>query len=121
MDRDRYTETKTGRWERGRLGPTHSFDDHRNAHDREVERRFSLEIAEKTEDLRRELWIQELVVVGDDRILGLLRGAFEPVLPKDNVVVEVEKNIVQWTPDEIHDALVAEGILEPRPRHATRT
>jgi protein required for attachment to host cells len=122
MDRDRYTETKTGRWDRGRLGrQTHSFDDHRNAHDREVERRFAYEIAEKTEQERRRLHIQEVVVVADVRMLGNLRGAFESALPRDVPVLEVESNLAQRTKDQIHDALVEKGIMEPRPRHTAGT
>ncbi len=116
LDRDRYTETKTGRWERGRLGPTHSFDDHRDAHDREVERRFAHEIADATEQARRELSFEDLVVVGDNRILGVLRPALGPLLAHGPQLIEIRKNVAQWTPDEIHDALVDTGVLEPRPR-----
>jgi protein required for attachment to host cells len=116
MDRDRYTETKTGRWERGRLGPTHSFDDHRNAHDREVERRFAHEIAEKTEEATGQVAPEEIVIVGDNRMLGLLRNAFDPVLTRDIARIEVRKNIAQQTRDQIQDALAEEGLLDPRPR-----
>src|SRR5687767_14775589 len=115
MDRDRYSETKTGRWDRGRLGPTHSFDDHRNAHDREVERRFAHEIAEKTEEMQRQLETDEIVIVGDNRMLGLLRPFFDPAIALERIV-EIRKNIAQQTRDQIQDALAEEGLLERRPR-----
>jgi protein required for attachment to host cells len=117
MDRDLYSETKTGRWDRP-FG-THSFDDHRSAHDREVERRFAHTVLERCEHAVAEDACGELVVVAAPRILGTLRPYFVALEKKGIHIVEVERNLAQWTRDQIQDALAADALLGPRPR-ATR-
>lgn len=108
-----WSSTKTGR-NRGPQGQAHSYDDHRQEHALEFERRFAHSIASHINQIIQAQHFQAVVLVAGPQILGLMRQALEPVLPQTVKLTEVAKDLCHLTPYEIQEYL-AEQELIPAP------
>jgi protein required for attachment to host cells len=110
-----WANTKTGR-NRGAGGQAHSYDDHRQNHLIEFERRFAQSIATQLLNLAQTHQAQQLVLVAEPQILGLLREAIVPVLPKHLKMVELARDLCHLKPHELHEYLADKGELPARSR-----
>lgn len=111
--RELWANTKTGR-NRGQSGQAHGYDDHRQNHVSEFERNFAKEIAGKVLDLVQANHAQQVVLVAEPQILGLLREALSTQLPKQLKVTELAKDLCKLKPLELHEYLADKEILPPR-------
>jgi protein required for attachment to host cells len=112
--RETWTEARSGRNTARGGGPAHSYDDHRNSHDDEVNRRFAKRIAEETESLARRNGVKYLVLVAANRMLGFLRETLTLPSGKQIEVREVAKDLARLHPQEIHRNLNNYGALPAR-------
>lgn len=108
-----WASTKSGR-NRGKGGQAHSYDDHRQNHRLEFERRFAQAIATKLLSLVQQHEIQKLVLIAEPQILGLMRDAFIPVLPKQLKVSELVRDLCHLKPHELHEYLAEKRQLPAR-------
>ena len=106
-----WSSTKTGR-NRGPQGQAHSYDDHRQEHAIEFERHFAHSIANHMNLIIQDRHLQTVLLVAAPQILGLMRQALEPLLPKTVKLTEVAKDLCHLTPYEIQ-AYLAEQELIP--------
>lgn len=111
-----WASAKTGR-NRGVVGQAHSYDDRRQNHMLEFERRFAQAIATEILKLIQTYQSQQLLLIAESQILGLMREAVVPVLPKNLTISELAKNLCQLTPHELHEYLVSKELL-PAPEAA---
>lgn len=107
---DLWATTKPGR-NRGTAGQAHSYDDHRDRHMVEFSRRFAQSIAHHIDELLRTHDANTLVLVAEPQILGLLREAIAPVLPKHIALHDLAKDLCALKPREIHDYLAKRNLL----------
>jgi protein required for attachment to host cells len=110
-----WSSTKTGR-NRSSSGQSHSYDDHREEHLMESERRFAQLIGERLMNLLQTFRSQQLILVAESQVLGVLREMIVPLLSKSIPVQEVPKDLCQFKPHELHDYLSAKALLPSRTR-----
>ena len=88
-------------------GSVQNYDDHRQQHQVEYERRYAAQIVDKIQDYRQSHHVDELIIVAEHKLLGLLRD----VLPKIPNIVELDKNLSHLNPKEIHEYLAKQDVL----------
>ncbi|MBD2353881.1 host attachment protein [Tolypothrix sp. FACHB-123] len=115
QDQELWTSSKTGR-NRGVAGQAHSYDDGRDRHLIEFERRFIQSITNKIVNLLQIHQIQQLLVIAEPQILGSMRTAITPVLPKNIKIHELAKDLCHLKPHELHEYLASKQLLPPHKR-----
>lgn len=113
QDQDLWSNTKPGR-NRGTAGQAHGYDDHRENHRAEFERRFAQDIAAKLTHLLQTSQSQHVLLVAEPHILGVMRDVLIPALPKHLKLNELAKDLCQLKAHEVHDYLAAKGLLPAR-------
>jgi protein required for attachment to host cells len=109
-------KSQAGHYQEGK-GSAHSYDDRRQTHEIEFERRFAQEIAGQILSRTQSHPAQQLFLIAEPRLLGLLRKVLVPSLPKTWVLSELDKNLCHLTPQELHQYLVDSDRL-PLPKRA---
>lgn len=110
---DLWATTKTGR-NRGANGQSHSYDDRRDNHIVEFERRFIQAISTQISNLSQEHQVQQLLLIAEPQILGLMREAVIPGLSKQIQVRELAKDLCQLSSNELHEYLAKKQLLPAR-------
>jgi len=102
-----YTEGLTGR-NRTWGSETHDYDEHRDAHDDEVERRYVrdivVELGKHTAD--------ECIICAEPRMMGFLRKALADVPAP--AITEVPKNLTHFVTRDLQVWLASEGLIPER-------
>jgi protein required for attachment to host cells len=112
--RDKYSTTRADFKLAPGDGPIHGFDDHRDRHDREHDRRFAADVAARAVALAQEQHATHLVIAAEARMLGLLRDALRLPAQSGITVSELATDVVKLAPDEIHAHLANAGLLPAR-------
>lgn len=115
-----WSSTKTGR-NRGSGGQSHSYDDHRQNHMIEFERRFAQSVTNHLLDLAQTHQAQQVILVAEPQILGIMRDVLTPVLPKQLQVSDMARDLCHLKPHELHEYLSEKGQLPARSRGNQRT
>lgn len=92
-------------------GP-HGFEDHRDRHRQEGERRFAKQVAAEAATVVGREKAGCLVVAADARMLGHLREALN--LPATVRISEVAKDLTKLAPQELQGHLAADNALPAR-------
>lgn len=108
-----WATVKTGR-NKGSSGQAHTYDDHRENHLDEFERRFAQMIANEIISLTQTYQVQRVLLVAETQILGCVREALAPVLPKNLQSQELAKDLCKLKPSEIHEHLANKNLLPVR-------
>ncbi len=111
--REIYSDEKSGRNVAPAGGGAHGYNDHRDQHIDETERRFAKDIAAAAAQVLAREMAGCLVLAANPRMLGHLRAAMSATAP-DLKVREVHKDLVKLPAHEVHEHLAAEGILPQR-------
>ncbi|SRR5579883_1746078 len=111
--RELWSTTKTGR-NRGVSGQAHSYDDHRDDHRVEFERRFTQDIVTRVADLIDTNQIRHLILVAEPHITGLMREAIALLGSSQLQIHELTKNLCYLKPHDLHKYLAGQGLL-PEP------
>ncbi len=93
-----------------------AVDDHRDAHQDEVERRFSVQISAELAKLVQETGYREVVLVASHRMLGHLRSAY--LAPPGVGLHELALDLTREPAPALHQRLADLGLLPPRRREA---
>lgn len=109
-----WTEARSGRNIARGGGPAHGYDDHRDSHDEEVNRRFARRIADATQEVARRNGTRYLVLVAANRMLGFLRETMSMPAGANIEIREVAKDLARLSPHEIHRSLGSYGVLPAR-------
>ncbi|VEP18715.1 Host attachment protein [Hyella patelloides LEGE 07179] len=105
-----WANTKTGR-NKGSNGQAHGYDDHRQNHEIEFEKRFANKISSAMGNLIQIHQARHLVIVAEPQILGMMREAMTDSLFKNLNVHEVAKDICNLKSNQIHDYLAKKELL----------
>jgi protein required for attachment to host cells len=104
-----FANTRSGT-NRAPKGAQYEYDDHRERHRQEIERRFANRIVEAIAAFVRRERIEKLVLVADPRMLGILRKSSIGALPSGMDVVELAEDLSWHTPMRIQQALARHGV-----------
>jgi protein required for attachment to host cells len=118
-DQELWANVKTGR-NRGSGGRAHSYDDHRQNHRVEFEKRFTQDIANKIAQLIQEHEPQELVLVAEPQILGIMRDTLNAGGLRGVRCSELAKDLCHLKAHDLHENLASKGLLPPH-RYVSRT
>ena len=90
----------------------HTYDDHRDRHRRENEKRFARDIAQEALTMARKVQARNLVVVANDKTLGHLRSAInhQPNLQ----LRELPKDLSRLSARDIQSQLTREKVIPKR-------
>lgn len=108
-----WSTTKTGR-NRGNGGQAHSYDDHREQHRAEFERRFAQAIATYIATLVEAEPIRHLILVAESQIVTVMKAAIAAAAPSQLQIHELMKNLSHLKPHELHKYLASHGLV-PEP------
>lgn len=118
-ERERYSDSKTGRGRAPKGGPAHGYDDHRDQRESEDEQRFVRQILEKAVEMAKAHRVRRVILAAPAK----MRGAFRQDLPRFTKggfqVQDIPKDMTKFTPDEIHEHLANDRLLPARRRQAS--
>lgn len=109
--KEMWSDAKSGRNRAPPAGAAHGYDDHRDQHDDEYERRFAHRISETALRLAQKHHVKQVVIVSDSRMLGLLRDEMTVPPHAGFGVQEFAKDLSKLNPDELHARLVQADLL----------
>lgn len=113
--RDVWSDLKSGRSRAPNGGPAHGFDDHRDRHRDEIERRFARIVgAELINKLAQGKNTDILVIAAERRMLGMLRNIVEKRLPPTIKVRERGEDLGKLSAGQLHTHLAREGVIPAR-------
>ena len=112
--RDLWSDPKTGRGRAAGGGPSHGYDDHREQHADEFERRFAKKIAEDTALFLHACRHEQLVIAAQKRMLGFLRPELKRCLKEQVQVRELAKDVTKLNPTELYNHLAHRNLLPRR-------
>jgi protein required for attachment to host cells len=115
-----WANTKTGRNRGGAAAQAHSYDDHRQNHIMEFERRFAQTISHQIISFIQICQARYLVLVAEPQILGFMREALMPILPKNIELSELAKDLCKFKAKELHEYLADKELLPARKNFSPR-
>jgi len=114
--RELYTDLKAGRGRAPVGGPSHGYDDHRDQHHDESDRRFVKRISDEIRALFKKMNPKKMILVSPPKMLGFLREELEYTKMKGLAIVEVQKDMSKFSPLQIQSQLSKEGLIPARKR-----
>ena len=108
-----WSTTNSGRNRAAIGGPAHGYDDHREQHRDEYERRFANSVAEECCRLSHTRKASDVVIVSQKRMLGFLRAAMESRMNGVRTT-EIAKDLSKLSPIQLHEHLARDNLLPPR-------
>jgi protein required for attachment to host cells len=109
-------KSQAGHYQEGK-GTAHSYDDRRQNHDIEFQRRFAKDLAAQVLNQAQVQEARRLVLIAEPQFLGLLREVLTPALPKSLALEELDKNLCNLTPQQLYEYLAGRNYL-PSPQKA---
>lgn len=98
---------------------TYGYDDHRDNHIREFERRFVSDLVNEIESLKKAAPFNRLILVAAPQMLGITRQTLSPQIIESVDFQEMAKDLSKFTPTEIHKYLASKDQL-PQPYRVSR-
>ncbi len=108
-----YSDNKSGRNTSSGGGGAHGYDDHRNQHIDEIERRFAKTVVTAAAQAVQRNKSGCLVVAAEPRMMGHLRDAMGATMAGLKVK-EVVKDLTKLSVHELHERLAADKVLPAR-------
>ncbi len=110
---------KSGRNRAPGGGPAHGYDDHHAQHEGEFERRFARDIAEAAMRLVKSTNTRHIIIVAQQRMLGFMRNALDPLLKAGVHIQEFAKDLGKLPPQDLHAHLSRQNLLPPCRRYTS--
>lgn len=110
-DRLDWSNLKSGRNRASGGGPAHGYDDHRQQHEIESERRFANHIVDECRQLKATHKANNIILVASKQMLGLLRKAYGS---HEAPASELARDLTKLTPRKLHEHLSRAKLLPER-------
>jgi hypothetical protein len=117
-DRQRYSDSKTGRGAAPRGGPVHGYDDKREHHLDELRRRFSARVIKEIQGLAKARKLGTIIVGASAPIRKHVFPDLETLKKQGYEACKVAKNMINFTPQAIHAHLAEMGLVPEQKRAA---
>lgn len=108
-----WSENKSGR-NRSAGGGAHGYDDHRQQHEEEYERRYAKEVIDQAAKQIMDTGATRCILVAQSRMLGFLRNCADTVIKTGVDISEVAKDFSKSSPLELHEHLANMKLIPPR-------
>lgn len=108
-----WSEVKSSR-NRAPNGGSHAYDDHRDRHLAEYERRFAADVAQAATTLAAKSGAKKVILVAHDHFLGVMRDAMRPNFRNGTRLLEFAKDLSKLSAHEIHAHLSRDQMLPQR-------
>ena len=108
-----WSETRAGR-NRTAHGAAHGYDDHRQQHSAEMERRFARNVVCELDRMARGNGTRKIVICAEKQMLGFLRSSISDTIGHDVEISEVAKDLTKLPLRDLHARLAAEGHIPRR-------
>lgn len=118
MGQDLWSNSQSGH-NRSAVSHTYGYDDHRQNHLREFERRFASEVTGQLQQMQTTCEPTKLVLVAEPQILGILRETIQSCPLRSLRCEELAKDISKLSVSQIHQYLADKALLPP-PYRAVR-
>ncbi len=105
---------RSGRNRSSTGGRSHGYDDHRDQHSAEMERRFVQSVAERGARFAKREKATNVLVVGNNRQLPTLSQTLGSLLHGQVSIEGYSKDLAKLSPVALHDHLAKEGLLPRR-------
>lgn len=112
--KEMWSDVKSGRGTAPLGGPAHGYDDQRERHEHEFERRFAQRITDEAVRLAQREKAAHLILVAETRLLGYLRNALHIPAHMSFGVHELAKDMTKLSVAELHENLAAAGLVPER-------
>lgn len=112
-DHEVSSDAKSMRSRNPQGGSAHGYDDHRAAHELEVERRFAKQVAREAEILARAEQAGTVILAAQSHMTGHLRRELEGFAKAGLTLRELAASVSKLTPSDIQEHLVKAGLLPP--------
>ncbi|MGF1566823.1 MAG: host attachment protein [Nodosilinea sp.] len=112
-DQDLWASPKSG-CGGGGSSKSHSYDDHRDNHRVEFERRFAQAIVGQVDALIAAYDLNTLILVAEPQILGVLRDSLHSSNGRSITISDLAKDLCWMKPRQIHDYLAQKALLPGR-------
>lgn len=110
LAKEAWTNIQSGR-NHGASSQAHGYDDHRQNHLDEFERRYCSEIAQRGKLLIEHYDLRSIILVSPPRLLGFIRKVSYPVWPGSLKIHEVAKDLAKASTSNIYQYLVNHELL----------
>lgn len=108
-----WSEKKSGR-NRGRAGAgAHGYDDHRDQHLEEIERRFARDVAEEMQRFTKKHHPKKIILIAQKHLLGNLRNTIY-TNGSEVEIHELAKDFCKLGSNEVHQHLSKVKLIPPR-------
>ena len=107
-----FSNAKSGRNRAHGGGPAHGYDDHRDQHQRETQRRFAQQIGLQAKSFGEQLELASWLLIAEPRMLGLLRQELEPRLPAGVPVSELAEDLTKRDLNHLRRVLEQNGVVK---------
>ena len=111
--REIYSDPKTGRSRAPGGGPSHGYDDHRDEHEVEFDRRFVKKIIDTTRKFIKKVKPENLIIVASSRMMGILGAELKSLHKTVQKLIKIQKDMTKFHPQQIHNNLAKEGVIPP--------
>jgi protein required for attachment to host cells len=111
---DLWSDTKTGVSREGGKGQAHSYDDHREAHEDEFERRFARRVIDEVKLFVGTQKAKTLVIAAAKKMIGILRPLVQRELQKSVTIHEVAEDLTKLNTVELQQHLAEHEVLPRR-------
>lgn len=95
---------------RGTNGSGHTYDEHRQQHDKEISRKFAREVADQVSRITSTNGFRHVVLCAEKQMLGMLRPSISERLNGIDLK-EVPKDLAKLSPQALHNRLAGDGVL----------
>lgn len=95
--------------------PHHNYDEHRDKREDRANRQFARDIIADLKQVIRDKNVTHLVLCAENQMLGFLRPELSDLPTGQVTLTEVNKDLANLKPHELHSKLAEEGLL-PRDR-----
>ncbi|WP_347333007.1 host attachment protein [Marinimicrobium locisalis] len=91
--------------------PHHNYDEHRDKREHKANRQFAKDIVADLEQIIQENNVSRLVLCAESQMLGVLRPELNALSSKQIKLTEIDKDLTNLNPQQLHSKLAEDGFL----------
>ena len=111
-----YTDSKTGRGASPQGGGVHGYDDKRDSNLDELRRRFAVRVLEHMKKFAKSERVRTVILAASARMRRFLYPELEALTQEGYQVCKLSKNIINLSPQKIHEYLADNGLVPEQKR-----
>ena len=114
-----FSDSKTGRGAAPRGGAVHGYDDKREQHLDELRRRFAVKVLDRIQKAAKAEHSRDIILAASVRMRRFLFSEIEALGQKGYRIHKISKNMINLSPEKIHEHLAERGVVPAKSRQLT--